>query len=233
MTVDGTAGSVNDAGCGLGERDHMQSHDPLQYPLPGLSEHDIDPDPFKEFASWFALAIAHCQADPHAMSLATATSDGEPSARMVLLNSFDERGFVFYTNYESRKGVELAQNPRAALVFYWAELRRQVRIAGRVERVTPEESEAYFRTRPLGSRLGAWASHQSRVISGREALDRRLEELAAQFGEGEVPRPPFWGGLRLTPHTFEFWQSRPNRLHDRLRYTFQPDGNWLIERLAP
>ena len=205
----------------------------VEYPLGGLSEADLDPDPFRQFARWFELALVGGSPDPHAMTLATATRDGIPSARMVLLNSFDERGFVAYTNYESQKGRELAENPRAALVFYWPELRRQVRVAGAVERVAREESDAYFCRRPAGSRRGAWASPQSTVIASREVLDRRLQELMAEYGEGEIPCPPHWGGVRLVPHTFEFWQSRTNRLHDRFRYTRQPDGGWLIERLAP
>jgi len=207
-------------------------HDPRAYPLRELTGVDLDADPFRQFAHWFELARAGNDPDPHAMTLATATRDGVPSARMVLLNSFDEHGFVAYTNYDSRKGQELAVNPYAALVFYWPELRRQVRIAGTMARVSRDESEAYFRTRPTGSRLGAWASPQSTVIVGREALDQRLEELAAEYGEGDIPCPPHWGGLRLTPSAFEFWQSRPNRLHDRFRYTRQTSG-WLIERLAP
>ena len=204
-----------------------------EYPAAALMESHLDPDPFRQFARWFEQALAACAADPHAMTLATATRDGVPSARMVLLNRCDERGFVFFTNYESQKGRDLAQNPHAALVFYWPELRRQVRITGRAERVSREESDAYFRRRPAGSRLGAWVSRQSDVIAGREALDQRLEQLMAEYGEDDIPRPPYWGGLRLSPSAFEFWQSRPNRLHDRLRYSRQPDGGWLVERLAP
>jgi pyridoxamine 5'-phosphate oxidase len=206
---------------------------PEEYPLGSLTKADLDPDPFRQFARWFEQARTSGAADPHAMTLATATRDGIPSARMVLLNAFDARGFVFYTNYESRKGRDLAQNPYAALVFYWPELRRQVRAAGRVERLTPAESDAYFRRRPAGSRLGAWASHQSEVIADREALERRVEELAAEFTGREIPRPPYWGGCRVVPDSFEFWQSRPNRLHDRFRYSPRPDGGWRIERLAP
>jgi pyridoxamine 5'-phosphate oxidase len=166
------------------------------------------------------------------MTLATADAAGRPSARMVLLKGFDERGFVFYTNYGSRKAGELDANPAAALVFWWPPLQRQVRVEGNVERVSREESEAYFRTRPLGSQLGAWASAQSQVIAGRAELERRLEELTARYGDGDVPLPPFWGGYRIRPEVVEFWQNRPNRLHDRLRYRRTPTG-WTIDRLSP
>lgn len=198
-----------------------------------LSESDIDADPFKQFQTWFNEAEAAQLLQPNAMILATATREGKPSARTVLLKGFDECGFVFYTNYESRKGEELAENPSAALVFYWAELERQVRIEGHVEKCSAAESDTYFGSRPFGSRLGAWASQQSQVISGREVLESRLEELMAEYANGDVPRPPYWGGYRLSPMSLEFWQGRPNRLHDRLRYRLLPDGNWLIERLSP
>jgi pyridoxamine 5'-phosphate oxidase len=166
------------------------------------------------------------------MTLATATPDGRPSARMVLLRGFDERGFCFYTNYESRKGGELAANPNAALVFWWGELERQVRIEGRVERTSRSESEAYFRSRPPGSQLSAAASPQSQVIDGRAVLEERVARLATGQKDGEVPLPGFWGGYRLVPEVVEFWQGRPNRLHDRLRYRRAGD-RWRIERLAP
>jgi pyridoxamine 5'-phosphate oxidase len=166
------------------------------------------------------------------MTLATAGADGRPSARMVLLKGVDERGFVFYTNYGSRKAAELDGSGAAALVFWWPPLQRQVRVEGSVERVTREESEAYFRTRPVGSRLGAWASAQSQVIAGREVLERRLRELQEQFGDGEVPLPSFWGGYRVRPEVIEFWQNRSDRLHDRLRYRRVGEG-WKIERLSP
>lgn len=166
------------------------------------------------------------------MTLATAASDGTPSARVVLLKGLSENGFVFYTNYESPKGKELAANPKAALVFYWPELERQVRVAGRVERVSREQSAAYFHSRPRGSQLGAWASRQSEIIPGREPLEDRLRALQAEY-PGEVPLPPFWGGFRLLPRQIEFWQGRPNRLHDRLLYSLQQDGSWRRERLSP
>jgi pyridoxamine 5'-phosphate oxidase len=206
---------------------------PDEYPAGELLERDVDSDPFRQFARWFADARTVTAADPHAMTLATATPDGIPSARMVLLKDADERGFTFFTNYESRKGREMAANPHAALVFYWAELRRQVRVTGHVGRVSDEESDAYFRSRAAASRLGARLSRQSEVIAGRDLLDDGLERLLTEFGERDIPRPSYWGGLRLVPNSFEFWQSRPNRLHDRLRYTPKPEGGWLIERLSP
>lgn len=204
-----------------------------EHALRGLSEGDLDPSPFAQFEHWLREAMENGVPEPNAMALATATSDGAPSARMVLLRGFDARGFVFYTNYESRKGQELAENPRAALVFHWAELGRQVRVAGRVERVSQEESDAYFLSRPRGSRLGAWASQQSSVIAGREVLEEQLREIEAEFPGEEVSRPAFWGGYRVIPDSIEFWQSRPSRLHDRLRYACQADGTWAIERLSP
>jgi pyridoxamine 5'-phosphate oxidase len=201
--------------------------------LPALSEADMDPDPFKQFGKWFEQANGANIILPNAMTLATVSSDGKPSARMVLLKEFDESGFVFYTNYDSPKGRELEENTNAALVFYWAELGRQVRITGRAERVSREQSEAYFRTRPLDSRLSAWVSNQSQVISSREVLEEAMARLAAEYQDKEVPLPPYWGGLRVSAETIEFWQSRPGRLHDRLRYTRQASGGWLMERLSP
>ena len=204
-----------------------------EFRLPELIESNADPNPFKQFANWYADAEAAGLKLPNAMTLATANKEGVPSARVVLLKGFDEQGFVFFTNYESQKGRELGENPNAALVFYWTELDRQVRITGSVTRVTREESESYFRTRPVDSQLGAWASNQSQVISSREVLEEKMRELMSRYEGGSVPLPPYWGGYRLAPVTIEFWQNRPGRLHDRLRYRLQPNGEWLIERLSP
>ncbi len=197
-----------------------------------MDEADLAADPIVQFGRWFKEAEAAELIEPSAMTLATAAADGRPSARMVLLKGFDQRGFVFYTNYGSRKAGELGADAAAALVFWWPPLERQVRVEGRVERVSREESEAYFRTRPLGSRLGAWASAQSEVIPGRAVLEERLERLSARYADGNVPLPPFWGGYRVRPDTIEFWQHQPNRLHDRLRYR-RDGGAWVIERLSP
>jgi pyridoxamine 5'-phosphate oxidase len=198
-----------------------------------LREADVDPDPFGQFRAWFEQACAANLLRPDAMTLATTTADGRPSARMVLLRGCDERGFAFFTNYDSRKAEELDANPQAALVFYWPEFDRQVRVEGPVERLPAEESDAYFRGRPRGSQLSAWASPQSRVIDGREVLERRVEELTAAYLDRDVPRPPFWGGYRVVPVVIEFWQGRANRLHDRLRYLREADSRWRIERLGP
>ncbi len=198
----------------------------------GLRETDVDPDPIVQFQRWFADAQATGDPLPEAMALATATSTGIPSARMVLLKGVDDSGFVFFTNYESQKGKDLADNPRAALVFYWVRLGRQVRVSGTISRVTAVESDAYFQSRPLESRLSAAASPQSEVIAGREQLETRVAELR-QRSARDVPRPDFWGGYRLAPESIEFWVHRENRLHDRLRYTRQSDATWRLERLAP
>ncbi len=204
-----------------------------EFKLRELRESDLDSNPFRQFQKWFEEAL---KADPvyaNAMTLATANRGGKPSARMMLLKGFDDNGFVFYTNSESNKGEDLSQNPRAALVFWWSQLEWQVRIEGRVEKVSDEEADSYFKTRPKGSQLGAWASQQSRVIRSREVLDNRMEELEAKYSDVDVPRPPYWLGYRLAPESIEFWQGRPHRLHDRLRYRLADDGKWVIERLAP
>ena len=198
-----------------------------------LDESEVDEDPVEQFAQWMEEAMEEDGVEVNAMTLATSTPDGVPSARTVLLKGFDERGFVFYSNYESQKGRELAANPHASLLFHWARLGRQVRINGDVTRTTADESEAYFHSRPPGSQLSAAVSHQSQVIPSREWLERRLAELEDEYRDTEVPLPPHWGGFRLTPWSLEFWQGRPNRLHDRLRYTLQSDGSWTIERLSP
>lgn len=198
----------------------------------GLDVSDLDPDPLRQFERWLSHALEAGLTLPNTMTLATASRDARPSARVVLLKALDERGFVFYTNLESRKARELAENPRAALVFYWAELERQVRVTGAVAVVARAETEAYFRTRPFGSRVGAWASRQSEIISGRAELDERLRSLMVRYSDEVVPVPPYWGGYRLVPEEIEFWQGRENRLHDRLRYR-RSDGGWEVERLAP
>jgi pyridoxamine 5'-phosphate oxidase len=202
------------------------------YTRNGLRESDVDANPFQQFRHWFDQAATAQVHEPTAMTLATVGPDGQPSARIVLLKGFDESGFRFFTSYEGRKARELAVNPRAALLFYWPELERQVRVEGTVTRVSEAESDAYFRSRPHGSRLGAVASHQSEVIPGRAVLERRMEELTRQYEEEDVPRPALWGGYRLRPAVLEFWQGRPNRLHDRLRYRLTESG-WVIERLSP
>ncbi len=197
-----------------------------------LSEGELDPDPIRQFHRWFEEATLSEIPEPNAMVLATASPDARPSARIVLLRGYDERGFVFFTNYESRKGRELDANPHAALAFHWHDLERQVRVEGPVVRISVEESDAYFQSRPAGSRLGAWASRQSEVIADRQILEARIRALELQYADGRIPRPEHWGGYRVVPTVIEFWQGRPSRLHDRLRYT-RSEGGWLIERLAP
>jgi pyridoxamine 5'-phosphate oxidase len=199
----------------------------------GLRRSDLNPDPIKQFANWFTAAIEAGIPDVNAMSLATAGRDGRPSVRIVLLKTFDQDGFVFFTNYESEKGKQLEANPYAALAFYWIELDRQIRISGMVKKTSREESQSYFHSRPVGSQLSAWASRQSEVLDGRRMLDARMAEVSERFVDKPVPLPPHWGGYRLKPERMEFWQGRANRLHDRFRYTRQASGNWLIERLAP
>lgn len=199
-----------------------------------LLETDLDPDPFAQFERWFEAAKDAGIFMPEAMTVATAALDGEVSARICLLKWFDHRGFVFYTNYNSRKGMQVHDNPRAALVFWWHSLERQVRIEGAVVRTTEEESDEYFVTRPRGSQLGAWASEQSRVLAGRGALDARFEELSTTYRDLPIPRPPHWGGYRVIPLLFEFWQGRGDRLHDRFWYRLRNDVNdWVVERLSP
>jgi pyridoxamine 5'-phosphate oxidase len=204
-----------------------------EYTSAGLTESAADPDPIAQFRRWFDTALAADLHEPNAMTLATATPEGRPSARIVLLKGFDERGFVFYTSYEGRKSEEIEANPRCALVFYWGELERQVRVEGGVSRIPEEESDEYFGSRPRGSQLGAWASEQSRPVEGRDPLEERLRNLEAEYEGREVPRPPFWGGYRVEPEVIEFWQGRESRLHDRLVYRRSDDGEWERERLQP
>ena len=204
-----------------------------EYARARLDEADVSEDPLVQFARWFTEAQQARLPEPNAMTLATAGADGAPAARIVLLKGFDDRGFIWFTDYRSSKSADLEANPRAALVFHWAELERQVRIAGSVTRTSAEESAEYFARRPVGSRLGAWASHQSRVIPGRAELEAALREVETRFAGAEPPLPPHWGGWRLAPVAIEFWQGRPNRLHDRIRYRRQPGHRWTVERLSP
>jgi pyridoxamine 5'-phosphate oxidase len=212
-------------------RDPAASH--YEHPAVGLRRRDLDPDPVKQFANWFTAAIEAGIRDVNAMSLATAGGDAKLSVRIVLLKGFDRDGFIFFSNYQSEKGKQLEANPYAGCLFYWIELDRQIRLSGRVEKISREESERYFHSRPRGSQLGAWASRQSEVLDARRVLDARMAEMTERYGDGPVPLPPHWGGYVIKPDLFEFWQGRPNRLHDRFRYTLQPDGTWQIDRLAP
>jgi pyridoxamine 5'-phosphate oxidase len=202
------------------------------YSLAGLLEKDLARDPFRQFDAWFREAEAAKLNEPNAMTLATVSGEGIPSARTVLLKGVDGRGFVFFTNYESHKGRDLTANTRASLVFPWLELERQVLVSGTVTKVSREETDAYFQTRPIGSQLGAWTSAQSTIVPGRESLEANLRIIKERYAGTNVPTPPHWGGYRVSPHSVEFWQGRRNRLHDRLRYRRTPDG-WVIERLAP
>jgi len=227
-----------------------------EYNLTGLRRRDLEADPIVQFKKWFdqasgarasgqlrkffikwykklLLASGAESLDLTAMTLATVDKEGRPSARVVLLKGVDQRGFMFFTNYDSRKGRELAENPQAALVFYWPDQERQVCTAGEVSQLLPAESDAYFRSRPRGSRLAAWASEQSTTVKDRAALEEKWKHVEARYAGQEIPRPPFWGGYLMSPARIEFWQGRPNRLHDRFRYTRQPDKTWLIERLSP
>jgi len=204
-----------------------------EYETHGLRRADLHHDPIEQFATGFSTAVNSALPDANAISLATATPDGRPSVRVVLLKGFDERGFVFFTNYQSSKGRELEANPQAAFAIYWVQLERQIRVAGRVEKTSREESEEYFHARPRGSQLGAWVSRQSEVIDARRILEGRLAETTERYTGHEIGLPPHWGGYRIVPGEIEFWQGRANRLHDRFRYTRQNDDSWTLERLAP
>jgi pyridoxamine 5'-phosphate oxidase len=204
-----------------------------EYARGELRRATLKPGPFEQFALWFQQAVDAKIAEPNAMCLATTGADQRPLSRTVLLKSYDERGFVFFTNHESRKARQMAENPNVSLLFPWLALERQVIICGSVEKVSTAETLAYFITRPRGSQLGAWVSAQSSIITTRSLLEQKWEEMKRKFGEGEVPLPSFWGGYRVVPREIEFWQGRPSRLHDRFLYTRQPDGSWKIARLAP
>lgn len=203
------------------------------YRKASLSRSEVADDPFEQFDKWFGEVLHSRVEEPNAMTLATVGKDGMPSVRIVLLKGIDEKGFYFYTNYESRKARELLENPQASVVFFWKELERQVRIQGRVSKASSEQSDHYYLSRPEGSRLGAWASPQSQIIASREVLEEKVREVTAQFKKEPLHRPPFWGGFCIEPQLIEFWQGRPSRLHDRIVYTLEETGNWEIHRLAP
>jgi pyridoxamine 5'-phosphate oxidase len=203
------------------------------YKLRSLNESDVAVNPFDQFTRWWDDAVSSEIDEINAMTLATATTDGFPSARIVLLKGYDHDGFIFFTNYQSQKGQELETNPHAALVFFWKELERQVRIEGIIEKISGKESDEYYNSRPVGSRIGAWASPQSEVIANREEIENNFASLEKKFGNENIPRPGHWGGYKLRPTMLEFWQGRSSRLHDRIRYALQKDHNWMIERLAP
>ena len=202
------------------------------YTYAALNESDVATNPFDQFSQWFDEALKAQLPEPNAMTVATVTPDGKPAARIVLIKGFDERGPVFFTNYDSRKGMELAHHPYAAILFHWTELERQVRIEGRVEKISDAESDAYFHSRPLGSRLGAWASPQSQVVQSRDVLESQYANAEQVYGT-DPQRPPHWGGYRVVPTYFEFWQGRPSRMHDRIVYSLTDQGTWAIRRLAP
>jgi pyridoxamine 5'-phosphate oxidase len=205
-----------------------------EYENTGLRRAEMHPDPIEQFATWFPTAVNSGLLEANAITLATVSPDGMPSARVVLLKAFDQRGFVFFTNYESSKGRDLEGNPHASFALYWPSLHRQIRVSGRTEKTSREDSEAYFHSRPRGSQLGAWVSRQSEVIDARRILDARMAEMAQRFaGKDVIDLPPHWGGYRIIPSEIEFWQGRADRLHDRFHYTRQEDGLWLLERLAP
>lgn len=219
--------------CGRSEVSNSIADLRREYAGTPLLEEAVHPDAIAQFRAWFEEALHAAVVEPNAMTVATATPDGRPSARVVLLKGLDERGFSFYTDYESRKGRELEANPHVALAFFWPELSRQVRVNGVASRLSREESEAYFRSRPLASRYSAWISRQSQPVASREELEARLREAQERFPDGDVPLPDRWGGYVVAPETIEFWQGRPGRLHDRLRYTRLSDGGWRIDRLSP
>ena len=204
-----------------------------EYKLQSLSESEVLKDPFMQFEKWWEELLRSGVEEANAMTLATASNDGVPSARIVLLKGVDEKGFIFFTNYDSHKGRQLLENPRACLVFFWKELERQLRITGLVEKLSNQENDQYFESRPEGSKIGAWASPQSMVIRSREWLEENEKSMRIRFDNKPIPRPPNWGGYRTKPISLEFWQGRPNRLHDRIQYSLQGDGNWMVERLAP